>query len=156
VCSGQRSALGAEANEKRQSRVGGPSAVVVGRGENDFSFRPTGRGYDAQGGGCMRCTWSGCASQSTAPMQGGANVRAPFKRRLRPTSGPWYFFYLLRFSNTRTLIFELVTFLMSKFHQLFHRDSWKHKEQLSFLAQLQIPKGLQVIIFGINLNLNLP
>jgi hypothetical protein len=40
--------------------------------------------------------------------------------------------------------------------QIFHRDSWKHKEELSFLAQLQIPKKLQVIIFGINLNLNLP
>jgi hypothetical protein len=65
------------------------------------------------------------------------------------------FFYLLRFSNTHTLIFELVTFLMSKFRQIFHMDSWKHKEQLSFLPQLQIPKGLQVIIFRINSNLNL-
>jgi hypothetical protein len=49
-----------------------------------------------------------------------------------------------------------VTFLMFKFCQIFHRDSWKHKEQISFLAELQIIKGLQVIIFRINLNLNLP
>jgi hypothetical protein len=32
---------------------------------------------------------------------------------------------------------------MSKVHQSLHKDSWKHKEQLSFLEQLQIPKGLQ-------------
>jgi hypothetical protein len=79
-----------------------------------------------------------------------------FKGRLRLTSGPRHFFYLLRFSNTHFLIFELVTFLMSKFHQIFNRDSWKHKEQLSFLALHQIPKESKVIIFGINLNLYLP
>jgi hypothetical protein len=43
-----------------------------------------------------------------------ASDRAPFKRRLRLTSGLWPFFDLIRFSNTQTLIFELVTFLMSK------------------------------------------
>jgi hypothetical protein len=37
---------------------------------------------------------------------------------------------------------------MSKIDQSLHKDSWKHKEQLSFLAQLQIPKGLQVINSG--------
>jgi hypothetical protein len=52
-----------------------------------------------------------------------ASDRAPFKQRLRLTSGPRQIFYLLRFSNTHTLIFELVTFMMSKFHQFFHRDS---------------------------------
>jgi hypothetical protein len=40
-----------------------------------------------------------------------------------------------------------VSFLMSKSRQFFHSDRWKHKEQLSFLALLQIPKGSQVIIF---------
>jgi hypothetical protein len=39
---------------------------------------------------------------------------------------------------------------------MFHRDSWKYKEQLSFLTQLQISKGLLVIIFGINSNFNIP
>jgi hypothetical protein len=82
-----------------------------------------------------------------------------YRTRATPASkfqvGPT-FFYLLRFSNTHTLIFQLVTFFMSKFFQIFHRDIRKHKEQLSFLAQLQIPKGLQVIIFAINSNLNLP
>jgi hypothetical protein len=84
------------------------------------------------------------------------SVLVPFKRCLRLTSGLRHFFYLTRFSNTHILIFELVTFLLSKFLQMFHRDSWNHKEQLSFLAQLQIPKGLHVIIFGINSNLNFP
>jgi hypothetical protein len=37
-----------------------------------------------------------------------------------------------------------------------HWDSWKHKEQLSFLAQLQIPSGFQVTNFGTNSNLNFP
>jgi hypothetical protein len=36
------------------------------------------------------------------------------------------------------------------------RDSLKHKEQLSFLTQLKIPSGLQVINSGTNSNLNLP
>jgi hypothetical protein len=48
-----------------------------------------------------------------------ASDRAVFKRRLRLTSGPQHFFDLLRFSNTHILIFELVTFWMSKFHQIF-------------------------------------
>jgi hypothetical protein len=39
---------------------------------------------------------------------------------------------------------------MSKIHQILHRDSWKQKEQLSFLEQLQTPKGLQAINSGIN------
>jgi hypothetical protein len=47
-----------------------------------------------------------------------ASDRAPFKWRLRLTSGPRHFFDLSRFSNTHILIFELVTFLMSKFCQI--------------------------------------
>jgi hypothetical protein len=49
------------------------------------------------------------------------------------------FFYFSRFSNTHILTFELVIF-MSQIHQIFHKDSWNHKKQHSFLAQLQIPK----------------
>jgi hypothetical protein len=85
-----------------------------------------------------------------------ASDRAPFKRRLRLTSGPQHFLDLSRFSNTHTLIFELVTFLMSKFHQTGQVNRLEHKEQLHFLYQVQNPKGLQVINFGINSNLNLP
>jgi hypothetical protein len=33
---------------------------------------------------------------------------------------------------------------------------WKHKEQHSFLAQLQIPKGLQVINSGTKSKLKIP
>jgi hypothetical protein len=85
-----------------------------------------------------------------------ASNRAPLKRRLRLTSGPQHFFDLLRYSNTHTLIFELVTFLMSKFHQILQVDSLEHKEQLHFLDPIQNPKGLQVINSGINSNLNFP
>jgi hypothetical protein len=84
-----------------------------------------------------------------------ASVRAPFKRRVRLTSGPRHFLFIKIFKD-HILIFELVTFLISKFCQIFHRDIWKHKEELSFWAQLQIPKVLQVINLGINSNLNLP
>jgi hypothetical protein len=84
-----------------------------------------------------------------------ASVRAPFKRRLRLTSGPSNFLFK-RFSNTHNLIFEMVTFLMSQFHQIFHSDIWKYKEQLSFFTEIKILKGLEVINFGINSNLNLP
>jgi hypothetical protein len=109
-------------------------------------------GADVMAGRQHRCEVAATAEQLSHMRD--ASVWTPFKRRLRLTSGHGIF-YLLKFSNTHTLIVELVTFLMSKFHQMFHRDSWKHKEQLSFLAQLQIPKGLQGIIFGINSNWNL-
>jgi hypothetical protein len=102
----------------------------------------------------MQRGWSAsaCGQNSAQVRARKTNDRAP------PETDKWVptFFYLLRFSNGHILIFKLVTFLMSKFHEMFHRDSWKYKEQLSFLAQLEIPKGLQVIIFGINLNLNFP
>jgi hypothetical protein len=77
-----------------------------------------------------------------------ASDRARFKRALSLTGGPQRFIYLSRFSNTHILIFELVTLLMSKIHQILYKDRERHKEQLSFLAQLQIPKGLQVINSG--------
>jgi hypothetical protein len=40
------------------------------------------------------------------------------------------------------LIFELVTFLMSKFDQILQIDRLEHIEQLHFLYQVQNPKGL--------------
>jgi hypothetical protein len=49
-----------------------------------------------------------------------------------------------------------VTLPMSKLHQFLQVNSLNHKEQLSFLAQLQIPSQFQVTISGTNLNLNLP
>jgi hypothetical protein len=70
--------------------------------------------------------------------------------------GPGAFLKISRFSIFQTLKFKTVTFPMSKIHQILHRHSWKHKEQLPFLAQLQIPSGFQVKIFGTNANLNLP
>jgi hypothetical protein len=45
---------------------------------------------------------------------------------------------------------------MSKINEIMQADSLKHKEQLYFLSQLQIPSGWQVTNFGANSNLNLP
>jgi hypothetical protein len=69
--------------------------------------------------------------------------------------GPDLFLIFSRFSNTQTLKFEMMTFMMSKFLLILQVDFLKHKEQLFFLDQLQNPKGLQVINSGINSNLNL-
>jgi hypothetical protein len=80
----------------------------------------------------------------------------PFKCPLRLTSGPWLFSDFSRFSILQTLKSKSVTFPMSKLSHFLLVDSLKHKEQLSFLAQLQIPSGFQVTISGRNSNLNLP
>jgi hypothetical protein len=64
---------GAEVDSERQSGVGRRSMAVAGRGENDFSFRPTVRGDDARGDGCMCRVWSGRGSQSTALTRGGGS-----------------------------------------------------------------------------------
>jgi hypothetical protein len=85
-----------------------------------------------------------------------ASDRAPFKQRLRLTSGSRPFSNFLRFLNTQILIFELVTFLTSKFCQILQVGSLEHKEQLYCLDQLQNAKGLKVMNSGINSNLNLP
>jgi hypothetical protein len=102
----------------------------------------------------MRRAWSVHGGRSAVLARGrqcpGAIEAAPETDKWAPV------IFLRRFSNTHNLIFEKVIFLMSKFRQMFHRDSWNYKEQLSFLTQLQIPKGLQGINFGINSNLNLP
>jgi hypothetical protein len=77
-------------------------------------------------------------------------------RRGPLVSGRCHFFDFFKIFHIQILKFKIVTFPMSKIHQLLHRDSWKHMEQLSLLAEHQIPKGLQVINSGINSNLNLP
>jgi hypothetical protein len=72
-------------------------------------------------------------------------------------SGPYHFSdFVLRFSIFQILKFKTATFLIFKIHEILHRDSSKHTEQLYCLAQLQIPKVLHVINSRINLNLNIP
>jgi hypothetical protein len=91
----------------------------------------------------MRGAWSGRGGWSTASARDGDSGRTAVTcaRRQRPgaveatrETDKWapVIFYLIKLSNTHTLIFEKVIFLMSKFHQMFHRDSWNYKEQLSF------------------------
>jgi hypothetical protein len=70
--------------------------------------------------------------------------------------GPGSISYFQRFSITRTLKFESMTFPVPKIHQILQVDSLKHKEQLYMFVQLQIPSGLQVTNFWTNSNLNLP
>jgi hypothetical protein len=67
---------GLEADDERQSGVGGRSVAAAGRGENGFSFGPTAQRDDARGGGYMHRAWIGCGSQSTVPMRGGGSGRA--------------------------------------------------------------------------------
>jgi hypothetical protein len=50
----------------------------------------------------------------------------------------------------------MVTFAMFKIHQIMQGDRLKDKEQLSFLAQLQNPTGLQVTNSRTNSNLKIP
>jgi hypothetical protein len=95
----ERGNEGAEADGERQSGVGGRSAAIAGRGENNFSFGPTARRDNTRGGGCMRHAWSRRGGRSTVPASG-RRYAAPETDKWAPT-----FFYLLRFSNTHTLIF---------------------------------------------------
>jgi hypothetical protein len=66
-----------------------------------------------------------------------------------------FFYFFPMISVALTLKISNMTFLMSKIYQTFQDDSFKHKEQLYFLDQLQNPTLLQVINFGTNSNLNL-
>jgi hypothetical protein len=95
----ERSNEGAEADGERQSGVGGRSAAVAGRGENSFSFGLTARRDNTWGGGCMHRAWRGRGGRSIAPAFG-CRYTAPETDKWAPA-----FFYLLRFSNTHTLIF---------------------------------------------------
>jgi hypothetical protein len=64
----------------------------------------------------------------------------------------FWFFKIFTLPNFEIQIIDLPDV---QIHQILHRDSWKHKEQLFFLAQLQIPSEFQVNFFETNLNLNL-
>jgi hypothetical protein len=77
-----------------------------------------------------------------------ASIRAPFKRPLSLTGWPQHFYLFIKVFKQPHFDIRFVTLLMSKIHQILYKDRWKRKEQLSFLAQLQIPKGLQVINSG--------
>jgi hypothetical protein len=46
-------------------------------------------------------------------------------------------------------------FLMPKIRPILYKDRRKHMEQLSFLAELQIPERLQVINSGTKLKLKI-
>jgi hypothetical protein len=68
------------------------------------------RGADVVAGQHRRREVAAAAAQLSCVRD--ASVRVPLKRRLRLTSGPRQFFYLIRFSDTHTLIFEKVIFLI--------------------------------------------
>jgi hypothetical protein len=111
------------------------------------------RDKGARGGAQGRCPrrWSGhrrVAEHLSHTRK--ASDQESFKQRQRLTSGSQ------PFSKTQILIFELVTFLLSKFHQILQVDNMENKEQFYCLEQLRNPKGLQVINSGINSNLNFP
>jgi hypothetical protein len=71
-------------------------------------------------------------------------------------SGPCHFSDFLKIFHLPNFEIQNSDLLNVKIQKLLYRDIWKHKEQLSFLEQLQIPKGLHVINSGINSNLNFP
>jgi hypothetical protein len=62
--------------------------------------------------------------------------RKTFKRLLWLTSGPSRFSEIFKIFHLQNFEIQKVTFPMSTIHQILHRDSWKNKEQLYFLAQL--------------------
>jgi hypothetical protein len=71
-------------------------------------------------------------------------------------SGSCHFSDFFKIFHLLNLKFKIVTFPMSKIHRLLHRDSWKHRKQISFLEQLQIPLEFQVTISRTNSKLKLP
>jgi hypothetical protein len=83
-------------------------------------------------------------------------VRLVTRRRVADKWGPASIQFSRDFQTSEFLKFKTVTFPMSKIHHIFQEESLKHKEQLSFLAPLQIPSVLQVINSGINSILNIP
>jgi hypothetical protein len=61
----------------------------------------------------------------------------------------------LIFQDFQSFNSKSVTLRLVKIQQILHRDSWKNKEQLFFLVQLQIQSRFHVKISGTNSNLNL-
>jgi hypothetical protein len=83
-----------------------------------------------------------------------ASDRASFKRPLSLIGGPNIFLFIKIFKYPH---FDIqIGDLLDVQNPPNFDNSWKHKEQLSFLAQLQIPKGLQVINSGTKSKLKLP
>jgi hypothetical protein len=110
-------------------------------------------------GGESRCRARGRRRSGLRRMAGSYRTHADrrpvtgcerFNRFLRLTSGPGFISIFQLFSLTQTLKYEMVTFPWYKIHQTLHRDSLKHKEQLSFLSQLQIPQNCKVKILEQN------
>jgi hypothetical protein len=156
VLGGQRSALGAEERDERQSRVGWKLGGYRGtRGKR-------GLGMAATRDKGTTCTWRPqlhglrverrCRAVDSADVRWQVVTEPPHCRRVRVSShwpdtqpwavvgrwqaGPVVFLNFSRFSNTHTLIFELVTFLISKFLQILQVDCLIYKEQLLLLDQL--------------------
>jgi hypothetical protein len=75
---------------------------------------------------------------------------------LRMTSGAQLNFKFLMIITHPNFEIRNSDFLIFKIIQILQRDSLKHKEQLSFLTQLKLPSGLQVIHSGTNSKLNFP
>jgi hypothetical protein len=153
------SALGAKkcgdegAEERGESRVEWRRLVaVMGRGE---TTSPTDRQHD----GVTHETAAACVARGADVAAGrqrqrvvatvavqlsctrDSNVQAPLKQRLRLTSGPWQFFYLIRFSNTYNLIFENVIFLMSKFCKFFIGIAGCTRNDFPFRLNFKFPKN---------------
>jgi hypothetical protein len=114
-------------------------AVVENKVGRNFSS-PS--GVKIRSASAVHATCGQCGSVAThGECSDGATTRV-FKRWVRPTGGPSPLSEFSRFSIFQILKSKIVTFPMSKIHQTLHRDILRHKEQLSFLFQLQITSGL--------------
>jgi hypothetical protein len=99
-----------------------------------------GRWRLAEGGAAM---WAHVASAATRQQHA-------FKRWVRLTGGPSPISDFLKIFKQPNLKSKMVTFPLSNIHKNLNIDILKHKEQLSFLSQLQIPSGFQVKTPGTN------
>jgi hypothetical protein len=95
------------------------------------------------GGGHRRRTVTVASSHTVSRARTG-DRRKPFKRPLPLTSGPQLVSDFSRFSIFQTLKSKSLTFPMSKINQILHRDSWKHKEQLSFQHNFKFPHDFKL------------
>jgi hypothetical protein len=111
-----------------KARFGGRGMGAVRRREEGPEW---GRSPPLQAGAMDKGAWGGARGRRPRQSLGHrcvaeqlvrareASDRVPCKRPPSLTGGPRVFIYLSRFSNTYTLIFELVTFLMSKIHKIY-------------------------------------
>jgi hypothetical protein len=134
----QRRTVGGRAERTRRERWSGDESIEVKK--SGFASEPRRAGdKDTRGGARGRPRRSSgrrrVAEQLAYACE--ANDRAPFKWRRRLTSGPLHLFDLSRFSNTHILIFELVTFLVSKFCR---STDWNTRSNLTLRIKFKIPK----------------